>query len=272
VIVALPEMFHREAVLAALAAGTHVLTEKPLAMNLVEAREIVVAARRAAGSILMVDQNYRWRPQTQALTRAVREGRIGRVGAVTYEYRQAITRNTTDAWRETMPHPYLHDMAVHHFDLLRVATGLECVEVVARGVRPPWNWYRGLPGVDALFTLEQGVGTSYSGSMVAQGYATPQDGIITLVGEKGTLRLEADSQVRWYRDAAVEVVPPPLLPHADLAYTLREFLGAIRERRKPETHAEDNVRSLAMVEATIRSVETDLPVAVTPLVEAALQG
>jgi len=270
VIVALPEMVHREAILAALAAGRHVLTEKPLAMDLAEAREIVGAARRAAGSVLMVDQNYRWRPQTQALARAVRGGRIGRVGAATYEYRQPITRTTTDAWRERMPHPYLHDMAVHHFDLLRAVTGLECVEVVARGVRPPWSWYRGLPGVDALFTLEGGVGASYTGSMVAQGYATPQDGIITLVGERGSLRLEADSQVRCYREGAVEVVPPPALAHADLAYALREFLGAIREGRKPETHVEDNLRSLAMVEAAIRSVETGSSVAVAPLVAEAL--
>jgi len=219
----------------------------------------------------MVDQNYRWRPQTQALARAVREGKIGQVAAVTHEFRQAITRTTTDAWREEMPHPYLHDMAVHHFDLLRFCLGLECVEAVARGVRPPWSWYRGLPGVDVLFAFERGVGVSYTGSMVAQGYATPQDGIVTLVGERGTLRLEADSQVRCYRGQAVELIPPPRMPHTDLDYTLREFLGAIREGRRPETHPEDNVRSLAMVEAAIRAVESGQPVAVGPLAVEALR-
>jgi len=272
VVVALPVMVHREAILAALAAGKHVLTEKPLAMTLAEARDIVLAARRAAGATVMVDQNYRWRPQTQALRRAVREGTVGKLGAVSCEFRQPITRTTTDAWREQMPHPYLLDMAVHHFDLLRACTGLECVEAVARGVRPPWTWYQGIPGVDALFTFEQGVGVSYTGSMVAQGFATPQDGIISVVGERGTLRLEADSQVRCYRGTAVEVIPPPAMRHTDCAYALREFLAAIRDRRRPETHVEDNVRSLAMAEAAIRSVETGQPVNVTPLVEEALKA
>jgi predicted dehydrogenase len=134
---------------------------------------------------------------------------------------------------------------------------------MAAGVRPPWSWYTGVPGVDALLAFEQGVSACYTGTMVARGLATPQDGIITVVGEGGTLRLEADSQVRWYGETGgSEVISPKAMPFTDLAATLREFLGAIREGRKPETHLEDNVRTLAMVEAAIRSVETGQRVAV----------
>lgn len=272
VIVALPEMAHREAILAALGRRLHVLTEKPLAMTMAEAAEIVHAARRTPASVVMVDQNYRRRPHTRALREAVRAGRVGSLGWVGYEYRQPITRTTTDAWREQMPHPFLHDMAPHHFDLLRACTGLECQKVMAAGVRPAWSWYKGVPGVDALFTFERGVSACYTGSMVARGLATPQDGIITAVGESGTLRLEADSQVRWYGEkGGSEVIPPPVMPFTDLAATLREFLAAIREGRKPETHLEDNVRTLAMVEAAIRSVEQGQPVTVAPLVDAAFR-
>jgi len=272
VVVALPEMAHKEAILAALGRRLHVLTEKPLAMTMAEAAEIVQATRRSPASVVMVDQNYRWRPQTRAVRDAVRAGRIGRVGAVSYEYRQPITRTTTDAWREQMPHPFLHDMAPHHFDLLRACTGLECERIMAASARPPWSWYEGIPGVDALLAFEQGVNASYTGTMVARGLATPQDGIITVVGEGGTLRLEADSQVRWYGEKGVsEVISPPVMPFTDLAATLREFLASIREGRKPETNLEDNVRTLAMVEAAIRSIEHGQPVAVAPLVAAALR-
>ncbi len=271
VVVAVPEMAHKEAVLAALDRRLHVLIEKPLAMTMAEAAEIVHAARRTPASVVMVDQNYRWRPQTRALREAVRAGRVGSLGWVGYEYRQPITRTTTDAWREQMPHPFLHDMAPHHFDLLRACTGLECQKVMAAGVRPSWSWYKGVPGVDALFTFEQGVSACYTGSMVARGLATPQDGIITVVGEGGALRLESDSQVRWYGGkGGSEIIPPPVMQFTDLAATLREFLSAIREGRKPETHLGDNVRTLAMVEAAIRSVETGQPVAVTPLIEEVL--
>ena len=271
VVVALPEMAHKEAILAALGRGLHVLTEKPLAMTMAEAAEIVQAARRSPASVVMVDQNYRWRPQTKTLRDAVRGGRIGRVGSVTYEYCQPITRTTTDAWREQMPHPFLHDMAPHHFDLLRACTGLECHHVLAVGVRPPWTWYKGVPGVNALLAFEQGVSACYTGTMVARGLATPQDGIITVVGDGGTLRLETDSQVRWYgENGGSEVISPRVMPFTDLAATLRDFLAGIREGRKPETHLEDNIRTLAMVEAAIRSVQAGQLVAVAPLVEAAL--
>ncbi len=271
-IVALPEMIHKAATLAALERGLHVLMEKPLAIDMVEAATIVRAARHATGVIVMVDQNYRWRPETQTLRKAIRGGKIGRVASASYEFRQAITRTTTDAWREQMPHPYLHDMAVHHFDLLRACSGLECTELMAFPVRPLWNWYRGLAAVDVIMTFEQGLNVTYTGSMVARGFTTPQDGIITLVGEGGTLRLEADQQVRWYHDGEVEVIPPEPMPFADTAYTLREFLAAIRERRRPETHVEDNVRSFAMAAAAVTSVETRQPVAVAPLVAEALSA
>jgi predicted dehydrogenase len=270
VIVALPEMVHKAAIVAALDRGLHVLTEKPLAMDMTEAAAIVRAGRRAPGATLMVDQNYRWRPHTMALRRAIRERTIGRVMSAGYEFRQAILRTTTDAWREQMPHPYLHDMAIHHFDLLRACTGRECSEVMAVGVRPSWSWYRGLPGVDALLAFDQGLCVSYTGTMVARGFTTPQDGLITVVGEGGTLRLEHDSQVRLYRDGRVEVIPPDAMPFADMACALREFLAAVHEGRPAETHVEDNVRSLAMVAAAITSVEKRQPVAVAPLVAEAL--
>jgi predicted dehydrogenase len=60
------------------------------------------------------------------------------------------------------------------------------------------------------------------------------------------------------------------MPHADIGYALREFLAAVQEKRLPETHVEDNVRSLAMVAAAIISVETRQPVKVAPLVAQAL--
>ena len=270
VIVALPEMLHREAIVAALDRGLHVLTEKPLAMDMTEAGAIARVARHAPGVILMVDQNYRWRPHTRALKRAVAEGRIGRIMSAGYEFRQDIVRTTTDAWREQMPHPFLQDVAVHHFDLLRACTGQECTEVIAAPVRPPWSMYRGVPAVDAILTFDRGMSVSYTGTMVARGFTTPQDGIITLVGERGTLRLEADQQVRWFRDKQVDVVAPEAMPFTDTAYALREFLGAIRESRSPETHVEDNIRSLAIVEAAMRSVEKRQPIAVAPLVAEAL--
>ena len=271
-VVAVPVMLHKAAILAALGRGLHVLTEKPLVLTLTEAAAVVRAARRAPGQVVMVDQNYRWRPQNQTLRRFLRSGRLGRLASAAQEFGQAITRTTTDGWREQMANPFLHDMAPHHFDLLRASTGLECRELMAVGVRPPWNWYKGLPGVAAVLSFEGDFVVSYIGNMAARGFTTPQEGIISVTGEGGTLRLEADSQVRWYHDGKVELVPTEPMAHSDTAYTLREFLAAIHEGRKPETHVEDNVKTLAMIEAAVTSVETGHPTAVAPLVAEVLKG
>jgi predicted dehydrogenase len=173
-----------------------------------------------------------------------------------------------------MPHPLLHDSAIHHFDLLRACTGQECTEVMAVPIASSQGFYRGLPAVAAILSFDQGLVVNYTASWVARGFVTPPEGegLVTLVGEGGTLRLEADQQVRWYRDDPVSVVPQEPMPVTDTTYALKEFLAAIREGRLPETHLEDNVRSLAMTAAAIESVEKHQPVAVSPLVAEALGG
>jgi predicted dehydrogenase len=76
--VATPGDTHRDVVLAALAAGKHVICEKPLANNLTEAREMLEAARKA-GTIAVVNYNYRRVPAVQLAKKLVTEGALGEV-------------------------------------------------------------------------------------------------------------------------------------------------------------------------------------------------
>jgi len=71
-----PAATHRELAEAALAAGRHVLTEKPLATSFEDAVAIATAASRS-GRRAMVAQNYRFRRQPRALQQLVREGALG---------------------------------------------------------------------------------------------------------------------------------------------------------------------------------------------------
>jgi predicted dehydrogenase len=78
VVVALPHHLHREVSVAALAAGKHVLVEKPMAITTAEADEMIEAAR-AAGVVLGVFQQRRWEADFQALLAEVARGSIGDV-------------------------------------------------------------------------------------------------------------------------------------------------------------------------------------------------
>ena len=73
----LPNSLHAPWTIRALAAGKHVLCEKPLAMNAAEAERMFDAAGKA-GKVLMEAFMYRTHPQTLAVMEAVKSGAIGK--------------------------------------------------------------------------------------------------------------------------------------------------------------------------------------------------
>lgn len=78
VIVSSPDALHAEHALAAIAAGKHVLIDKPFATTLADARRVAEAAE-AGGRLLTVFQNRRWDADFRTLRRLVAEGVLGEV-------------------------------------------------------------------------------------------------------------------------------------------------------------------------------------------------
>lgn len=78
VYVSTPHPFHASETIAALRAGKHVLCEKPLAMSLREAEEVIAEAARS-GCFLMEAFMYRVHPRTTRVGEMVRSGALGRV-------------------------------------------------------------------------------------------------------------------------------------------------------------------------------------------------
>ena len=76
VIVATPNRFHRDLVVAAAESGRHVLCEKPLAMTVEQAEQMVVAAEQA-GVRHMTAFTYRFVPAMQYLHHLVSSGALG---------------------------------------------------------------------------------------------------------------------------------------------------------------------------------------------------
>lgn len=73
-----PSDVHKEIALAAAASGKHMFCEKPLALSLSDAREMLQAAERA-GVKHMVGFNYRFAPAVRLARKLVDEGRLGRI-------------------------------------------------------------------------------------------------------------------------------------------------------------------------------------------------
>lgn len=119
--VSTPGYLHRDVVLAALGAGKHVLCEKPLANTLDEAAEMLAAAR-AAGTITMVNFNYRRVPAVQFARSLIESGRIGDIRHWRAVYLQDWLTNPSVplAWRlqkELAGSGALGDIGAHILDL-----------------------------------------------------------------------------------------------------------------------------------------------------------
>lgn len=78
VAVCAPTYLHHELVMDALAAGKHVLCEKPMALTVAHCQEMVDAAEKA-GKLLMIGMNQRYRPDVQLLKAHLETGEFGKI-------------------------------------------------------------------------------------------------------------------------------------------------------------------------------------------------
>ena len=97
VVIAVPPRFHLDLTLQALAAGKHVLVEKPAYLRMTE-YDAVLAARNSAGRIVLVGENDHYKPLAVCLRRLLAEGAIGEM--VFAHFTTIVKRlKTADDWR-----------------------------------------------------------------------------------------------------------------------------------------------------------------------------
>ncbi|MBO1750817.1 Gfo/Idh/MocA family oxidoreductase [Actinotalea sp. BY-33] len=125
-----PGSTHAEIALAALAAGKHVLCEKPLANSVAEAEEMAAAAAVAArdGVLAMVGFTYRRVPALSFARQLVAEGRLGTIRHVRAQYLQdwIADEEAPLSWRldrEKAGSGALGDIGAHVVDLAQFITG-----------------------------------------------------------------------------------------------------------------------------------------------------
>ncbi len=118
VTIAAPTHLHHSVSLECIAAGVHVLVEKPIASTVEEGRDIVAAAARA-GVVLMVGHVERFNPAVATVKRAIENEQILSIG---------ITRVGPFPPRMSNVGVVI-DLAVHDIDLIRWFTDSDIVEV-----------------------------------------------------------------------------------------------------------------------------------------------
>jgi predicted dehydrogenase len=181
VYVSLPNSMHHEWTIRSIAAGKHVLCEKPLAANLAEAEEMVDAADRH-GRVLVEAFMYRSHPLTHAVRRAVAGGEIGQLKLIRTSFCYRTTRVRENIrFNATLAGGALMDVGCYCLDFTRLFTGAEPVAVQATG-------HVHETGVDDLATGVLG----FAGGLVASftcGMTVQADNTAYLCGTEGFIEI-----------------------------------------------------------------------------------
>lgn len=242
-----PPAAHHAVALTAFDHGAHVLTEKPLATSMDEARAMIEAADRA-GRLLMVSQNRRYMPELQAFREEV--AALGPLSSLTCEFH----RNHRDAAAEFLfafPQPLLLDMAIHLFDAARALTGADPLSVYCDSYSPPWSWYEGPAAAAAVFRMTRDLRFAFVGNWAAPRDETSWTGWWRAIGEGGIATWDGEDTEK--RD------PERFL---GLAGSLADFVAALRGGGTPQGEGHDNLKSLAMCHAAVESAALGAPVSV----------
>jgi predicted dehydrogenase len=256
-----PPGFHREISETALAAGCDVIVEKPLTDELSDAVAIVLAAK-AAGRTVAVMQNRRYHPAVRRMRAGLAAGEIGDLVDTSVD--MFLWHIYSNPYLMRTDSPLLRDMAIHQFDAARAITGANAVRVQTLEWSSPTSWMPGATAASATFELSNGTVFSYRGSWVAEGAFTSYDGAWRVGGTRGSFSWDGEAQLvvetvdrtRGQHAAGVRTTIAEDVPRLDRIghpSGLNAILDALAAGETAETVCDDNLLSLAMVDAAVRS-------------------
>jgi 1,5-anhydro-D-fructose reductase (1,5-anhydro-D-mannitol-forming) len=258
VYIALPNALHHAAVLAAARAKKHVLCEKPLAMSVAHARDMV-AACRDAGVLLRIAHQLRLDAATGRARDIVRSGRLGRPVAISIERSSGLDARTS--WRQDASQSgVIFDVGVHLLDLIAWVSGQRFVEVSAF-THPDRRQHVPDDTVTVLGRLD---GDCHAVARATREMASPENNLI-VEGTVGTLitsalRFATEHVVRVRDRAGTSEERFPASPAYELE--VLAFEGELRGTRSPLPDGEDSVQTVAVTQAVLQAIDERRSVAV----------
>ncbi|HKA48711.1 MAG TPA: Gfo/Idh/MocA family oxidoreductase [Candidatus Dormibacteraeota bacterium] len=211
VVVGVPPALHTQAVLHCLAAGKHVVCEKPFALRTVDADRMLAAAADA-GRLLTVYQSRRWDADFVAMRDAVRRGEIG--DAFYLEAFIGGYGHPCSFWHshEAVSGGTIFDWGSHYFDwMLQLLPG-EVVRVAASAHKRVWHDVTNADQVRVDVTFAGGEQASFLQSEIAAALKPKWYLLGTAGALVGSWRLEAVKSRAWTGDLVEEQLAPAESP------------------------------------------------------------
>lgn len=257
VTIVVPSRFHHRVGLDAINMGVHVLMEKPIAMTVEEAEDLISAAK-AMGVKLMVGHVERFNPVIVKLREIIAEGRIGRLESITARRVSPMPTQIRDA-------NVLVDLAVHDIDIISHLVGSQPDRVLANGGRAHLE--------DRDDHAEILLGYGGTSGFVEVNWVTPvRVRQMTVTGTGGYAELDYLSQtltlyptvvkktVNDYKDLLVtfgdpQTIDVPVTKRESLEAEISSFLASIADDTPVFTSGEDGLAALRVALAADEDIK-----------------
>ena len=264
--ICLPHHLHEDAIVAAAAAGKHVLCEKPLCLTVAEA-EAVRQAVASSGITLMCAHNQLFLPAVARAREIIKVGGLGKV----YEARTTDSFSNpldpaTIGWRAdraTSGGGELIDTGYHPTYLLLHLIDSQPVEVAAMLSQHRLHFLEGEDSAQVLVRFEDG---SVGAIMTSWAYDPPgTTEKFSVVGEDGSLWSDGSTLHHQPRDG--DIVTEQFAeaePHT-IALEVIDFIECLREGRRPINTEVEGIAVLKVILAAYASAEQKRIVALEDL-------
>ena len=263
---------HAEIALYCIDAGVHVIIEKPMAMNMADAEEIIRRSEEKGVKVSACHQN-RFNVAVQEMRKALEAGRFGKLshGSIHVRWNRGKAYYDQAPWRGTWAQDggALMNQCIHGIDLLRWMMGDE-VEEVYGVTRQQFHHYLEAEDIGmAVVKFKNGaIGTIEGTTNV---YPQNLEETLYLFGENGTVKLGGKStnniDVWNFADESEEDQANKGLEeqtsnvygngHTSL---YADVIDAIKNDRKPYVDARAGRNALEMILAIYKSKKTGMPV------------
>lgn len=253
VAIVLPIPVQAQVVAQALAAGKHVISEKPIAPSRASAVSLLDQHHRHPERVWMVAENWRYEETFVRAAELIRSGAIGRPRLAhwaQYTCMNAGNKYYSTEWRRAgqFAGGFLLDSGVHHLAVLRMLLGnVTGVSAMVQQLAPD------LPPADTLtatIAFEGGAQATYLNTFAL---GSPFAASLTVVGEAGSLRLERGRIELAGSGGGVQVIECPRYNGVD--NELIAFAAAVRQGAPHRNTALEALADFDAVEAMLRAAE-----------------
>ncbi len=255
---------HKSQAIASTKAGKHVLSEKPLALNLADACEMVEQARRR-NVVFGTNHHLRNAATHRTLRRLIKEGAIGRPLAARV-FHAVYLPPRLQSWRLSRAEAgggVILDITVHDADTLHFILDDNVTDVMARSVQQGLGTGQLEDAVMGVMHFQQGTLAMFHDAFTIKHAHTGVEIYGTeasLIG-RDIMTQEPTGQIVLQKEGNTTEID--VGPAEDLyVHAVRHFNDAVRGKGKPFATGEDGIRSLAVALAVRESANSGKRVAV----------